>query len=258
MQTFNDFAATLTRWRSWMLMARQDINLRYKRSLLGPFWISAAMGATALGVGLLYAEVFQHPLGDYIQYLTVGLMSWNFISGLVKDSDGIVIEAAGHLRSVGIPIPVLAMRMVLRNLIVLAHNFLVVIAIFLFSGGTFTWTALLAIPGVLTVGLIGYFLSIILGPLCARYRDIPQSINSIMQLAFLMTPVFWQTTRVADRTFFIDGNPFYHMMQIIRAPILGEPATTMNWIVALALMISFAIIAAATLPATRGRVALWI
>ncbi len=258
MTVWDDFAAAVTRWRSWALMARQDINLRYKRSVLGPFWISLALAITALGVGLLYAEVFQQSTQGYVQYLAIGLMSWGFISHLISEGDGVVIEGSMHLRSVGIPVPVLAARMVLRNIIVLLHHLLVVIALLLFFQHQLSWINLLAIPGIITVALIGFFLAIVLGPICARYRDVPQTVSSILQLAFLMTPVLWRAEQITTRRFITDANPFYHLLEIIRDPLLGHTASLTNWAVALSILACTAVLALLTLPATRGRVALWV
>lgn len=258
MSALSDFASTGTRWRSWLLMANQDISLRYKRSVLGPFWISIAMGVTALGVGFLYAEVFQRPMSEYIPYLAVGFMTWNYLAGMIKDGDSIVIESAGHLRSVRIPVPVLAARMVFRNFIILLHNVLVVLLIAVLFGRTLNLWSLMAIPGIFTVGLVGYFCAIILGPIGARYRDVPQTTASTLQLAFLLTPIFWQPHQVMDRSYIVDFNPFYHLVEIIREPMLGGQASAMNWIVSGGVLLALAIGAAASLPKTRGRVSLWI
>lgn len=247
-------------------MAQQDISLRYKRSVLGPFWISIAMGVTALGVGLLYSAVFDLEPTEFIRYLAIGMMAWSLIQVLLIEGSSIVVEAAGHLRSVVIPVPVLAARMVWRNLIVLAHNFVLVLCIVAFTYAYkgndvltgFKATMPIALLGVLTIAAIGYFLAIVLGPFCARFRDVPQIIANFLQLAFLMTPIFWRPEQVGERIWIRDWNPFYHLIEVVRAPLLGEYPLALNWMVAGGILAGVALLSMLALPMTRNRVNLWI
>lgn len=259
MTTWDDFTATGARWQTWVLMAQQDISLRYKGSVLGPFWISIALGITALGVGLLYATVFDQDPAEYIRFLAVGLMAWQFLSALILEGNAIVVEATNHLRSVAIPLPMLAARMVFRNLIVMLHNGAIVVAIILLAHGPLGWVSLTALGGVAMLALIGYFLAIALGPFCARYRDVPQIFSSALQLMFLMTPVFWRPEEITSRPWIRDWNPFYHLIELIRAPLFGQQmASGLNWGASFGILVLCALLAAISLPLTRNRVSLWV
>ena len=266
MSSLSDFAATAGQWRSWALMAQQDISLRYKRSVLGPLWISIALGITSLGVGLLYSAVFGLKATEFIRFLAVGFMTWSFIQALLTEGSAIVVEAAGHLRSVIIPVPVLAARMVWRNVIVLAHNLVLVLCIialtYVYEGqdalAGFKPIALLAALGILTIAAIGYFLAIVLGPFCARFRDVSQIIANFLQLVFLMTPIFWRPDQVGERVWIRDWNPFYHVIELVRAPLLGTYPLALNWMVAGGVLAGVALLALLALPMTRDRVGLWI
>lgn len=240
-------------------MAQQDISLRYNGSLLGPFWISIAMGITALGVGLLYSTVFEQDTAGYIRYLAIGFMAWNFMTGLITEGSGMVMESAAHLRSLAVPLPVLSARMVFRNIIVLLHNLLVVALIVYFTKSQLTPVAFAAIGGVLMIALIGYFLALALGPLCARYRDVPQIVASVLQLAFFMTPVFWHPEQVSARPWIRDWNPFYHLLELVRAPLYDQHlAAEIHWIAASLTLLFAVTVALVTLPMTRKSVSLWV
>ena len=65
---------------------------------------------------------------------------------------------------------------------------------------------------------IGYFLSI----LCARFRDVPQIVSSIMQVVFFITPVIYLPEQLAHRSVsFLKWNPFANLLEVVRDPILG-------------------------------------
>jgi lipopolysaccharide transport system permease protein len=255
---FGDLAATFSRWRTWALMAGQDITMRYRRSVLGPFWISISMAALVLGIGLLYSQVMHQPFKEYLYFLACGFLIWNLLSSLINEGCNIVIEAEGHLRSVPIPTPVLAARMVYRNFVIFLHNVLVVGAMVLLFGKTLTLSAAVAPLGVLLIVLIGYFGAIALGPICARFRDIAQVIANVMQVAFFLSPIIWGMNEADARSIVKDANPFYHLLEIVRAPLLGAWPTAANWIVS-ASILGFAFLAALwTLATTRRRIYLWL
>jgi lipopolysaccharide transport system permease protein len=255
---FADLGATFSRWRTWALMAGQDITMRYRRSVLGPFWISISMAALVLGIGLLYSQVMHQPFKEYLYYLASGFLVWNFMAALLNEGCNIVVEAESHLRSVPIPTPVLAARMVYRNLVIFLHNALVIGVMVLLFGKTLTPSAALAPVGVLVILLIGYFGAIALGPICARFRDIAQVIANVLQVAFFLSPIIWGMSGSDARSIVKDANPFYHLLEIVRAPLLGEWPTPVNWIVSIVIL-AFAFVAAlATLAATRRRIYLWL
>lgn len=254
-----DMSAVLTRWQTWWLMGNQDVLMRYRRSILGPFWISLSMATMILGLALLYGQIFEQDFEKYLLYLAPSLLIWGYISSLVSDSCSVAIEAEPHLRSVRIPLPVLAARAAYRNLLIFLHNFIAVAGlIVIFGAAPKDWTALYGLAGVGLVTLLGFFVALVLGPLCLRFRDIHQIIVNVMQILFFLTPVMWPVEQLRVARWLIEGNPFYHLLEIVRAPVLGHAPTPMNWIVSLSLL-GFAIAAAAvSLAASRRKLFLWI
>jgi lipopolysaccharide transport system permease protein len=255
---FGDVAATIHKWRTWSLMANQDIHMRYRRSVLGPFWISISMAALILGVALLYSQVLKAPFQDYLHYLACGIVVWNFMSGLLIEGCLVVVESEGHLRSVRIPIPVLAARVVYRNFIIFLHNVLVVGLMILAFGWALSPIAAAAAAGVAVYLLIGYFAAILLGPLCARFRDVAQVIVNVMQIAFFLSPVIWGMGRDDVRSIVKEANPFFHLLEIIRAPMLGDWPAALNWLISACILVTVFVAALSTLTFTRRRTYLWL
>jgi lipopolysaccharide transport system permease protein len=252
-----EWASVISRHRVWMLMAGTDIAMRYRRSLLGPFWISLAMAAMVLTIGALYSDVLNQPYEAYVSYLGCGLLVWTFLSTVINDSCSIAIEAAHHLRSVNVPVPVLSARMVYRNLIIFLHNAVVILTALLLLGHTFAPTAWLAILGVCALVLLGWFVGVTLAPICLRFRDLASLISSIIQIAFFVTPIFWMPDGVS-RPFVVTWNPFFHLIEVVRRPLLGGGAELNSWIIVGATLCASGVAAVISLALCRRKMFLWL
>jgi len=253
-----DFGATFRQWRIWYIMAQQDIQLRYRRSLLGPFWLSIAMAVQVLGIGLLYSEILNQPVGQFVLYIAASLLVWGLISGMIAEACNTLVESTPHLHALPIPTPVFAARMVQRNFIIFLHNLIVIAALMAYVGSRPT-PALMAFPiGLFVVTVTCYFIAVGLGPLCLRFRDLTQVVVSALQVAFFVTPVIWQRGAGRLSAIFVDANPLYHLLQLIRAPLLGQWPTPLNWIASLAILFAAMLFAVITLAASRRKIFLWL
>ena len=114
-------------------------------------------------------------------------------------------------------------RTVFRNLINLAHHLVIVVGVLIFYGYWRTADAPMALLGLVLMVANASWLSLLVGIASARFRDIPQIVMSVMQFALFMSPVFWKPDRLKDYQAFLDLNPFYHLLEAVRAPLLGTP-----------------------------------
>lgn len=255
---FSDFWAVLTRWRTWFLMGSQDISMRYRRSLLGPFWISLSMAVLVVGMALLYGKIFDQEFHQFLYWLSCGFLTWFFISGMVNEGMQIAIEAEGQLRSVPIPLPVLAARMVHRNVVIFAHNALVIIVMMALFGLRPTLYTLEVIPGVLTLTAVGFFVALVFGPICLRFRDVAQVVGNIIQIMFFLTPIIWKPDQGRVPEVVTQANPFFHLIELVRAPLLGSSPTLLNWEISLSVLATLAVLALFTLSLTRRKILIWL
>jgi ABC-2 type transport system permease protein/lipopolysaccharide transport system permease protein len=226
--------------------------------MIGPFWITISMGVMVGAIGILYSQIFRIDTTEYLPYLAAGFFSWGLISSLVIDGCQTFISAEHLIKQLSAPLSVHAYRVLWSNLLTAAHTIWVFTAVAAFFGLNPGLTVLLALPAIALVLLNGLWISLLLGLVSSRFRDIPMIIGSIVQVMLFMTPIFWRPDMLPGRTVLLDGNPFYHFVTIIRSPLLGELPGFENWIAAIAITVVGWGVTLMFYTAYRWRIAYWV
>ncbi len=254
-----DFVEALALWRLCWTLAWLDIKLRYRGSVLGPFWLTLSTAVMVGAMGVLYAGLFRMNLTQYLPFLVLSIVLWGFLGALVGDASVGYTASEGLIRSVRMPFTLYAARIVVRNVVVLAHNLVVVVAVFAIFRAWPGALGFLAVPGFALWLLDGFALSILLGALCARFRDIPPIVGSVLQIAFFVTPVIWKPELVGpDRQWLLPINPFFSLMEMVRAPLLGSVPSGIELGSALLYSLVLCVGAALLFARVRGRIAFWL
>jgi lipopolysaccharide transport system permease protein len=235
-----------------------DIRLRYRGSMLGPFWLTISTGVMVAALGGLYAHLFNMDARDYLPFLALSQVLWTFMSTLVADSCATFIQAEGVIRSVRMPMFVFALRTVVRDVLVLAHNIVVVLAVFAIYRTWPGWNALLAVPGFAVWICDSLALTLLLGGLCARFRDIGPIVNSLMQIAFFVTPVIWKPEQLGQYRGLLPLNPIYDLLEVVRTPLLGQVPTLPVWAGTIGFSLSLCAATWVFFVRARGRLAFWV
>jgi lipopolysaccharide transport system permease protein len=254
----SDLIDGLKMHRVWMQLARMDIRQRYRRSILGPFWITITMIIWILAIGPLYGHLLGIGSREFIPYLAMGIITWGLVSGLVLDGAGAFVEAEQLVRAVKLPYTVHILRILQRNLLIFLHNLLAFVPFMIYLGIKPQWEWFAAIPGVMLILLAALPTGFLLGTLSARYRDLQQIIASIVQLAFFLTPIFWKRELLKDRTYLADYNPFQILIEGVRRPIVeGLPPPEAYGKIVVLVAILF-LLAAPFFARYRRRLAFWV
>jgi lipopolysaccharide transport system permease protein len=242
----------------WSTLAWYDIVLRYRRSLLGPMWITLSMGTLLLGMGPLYAGLFDVPLARFFPHLALGIIFWNFFSSTLNDGCLVFVGAAAYLKQGYVPRSALVWRSLTRHLLFLAHHVVLYVPVAMWAGVAWNSRMLLVIPGLLVVIINFHALSITLGFLSARFRDVPNIVTSSLQLLMFLTPVFWFPEKLPGRSRFILYNPLAQLLDIVRLPLMGGlPAPGTIWFLAYFTTLNIAV-AALLYRGCRRKVVYWV
>jgi lipopolysaccharide transport system permease protein len=254
-----DVAGGVRLWRLAWALGWLDIRLRYRGSMLGPFWLTISTGVMVGALGLLYSTLFKLDLREYLPFLALSQVLWGFLAALVSEACTVFTDAEGVIRSVRMPFFVFSLRALIRNAIALGHNIVVIVVVFAIFSMWPDASAFMALPGLVLWAVDALALTLILGAFCARFRDIQPIVNSVMQIAFFVTPVIWKPAQLGaasiDRLAF---NPFFDLLEIVRGPILGSGVAGTTWLGALVYSAVLLAVSWAFFVRARGRVTCWV
>lgn len=254
-----DFIRGVLAWRLWFGLGLHDIRIRYKRTLLGPWWITASQTATFVCLGMLFSAVLKNDVRIYLPQLAAGIVTWTFISAVAGDGAHIFVGSRQIITSMPIPLVVHVLRCSVRNLLIFLHNFSAAVAAYLLLGGKFTEASLLLLLGIpllfVTLSAGGLLLAIV----GARFRDVGPVIGIVTQLMFFMTPIMWRPEDLPNGSkWWVSINPAYHLIEMVRAPMLGGMPTALSIEVSLALAAGMVLSAYLMFCALRHRISYWL
>lgn len=255
-----DVLAALTQIGLPLYLAKADIRQRYRRSILGPWWITISTGVMIACIGVIFGTLFKSPLKEFLPFLSAGLILWGFISSTVMEGTSVLIGAEAIIKQLPIPIFSHIIRMVGRNLIVFFHNLIIFPIVCLCVQKGINWNILYFFPGVVILTLNLLWISLLLAIICTRFRDMTQIVSSLLQIAFYITPIIWMPSLLPARAsmMLLDPNPVYHLLAIVREPLLGQAPTITNWLVSIGVFLSGSLVSILLFNKYRARISYWL
>jgi ABC-type polysaccharide/polyol phosphate export permease len=253
-----DIIVGILSWRIWVTLAFHDIRQRYRRSVLGPFWFTLNIIFTTLILGAIYSRIFKQNFNEYLPFLIVGLVVWQYISDTINDGCSSLIVSSHLIKQVRLPLSIHICRVVFRNLIILIHN-LPVVLILLYIFGWRPSIILSLLPlGLFFLFLHGIWIGIVLGVMSARFRDIQPIIVNIMQLTFYLTPILWMPDMLSEYKWIYNFNPFYHIIELVRSIIIHNSISIFSLSYCVILLLLGFVFAQIIMIHERDKTTLWL
>ena len=255
-----DIIQSINRLPLALMLGWQDVRQKYRRSVLGPFWLTISMGIMIGAMGLIFSHLFNSSLTVFLPFLACGMIMWNFISTVVTEACSVFINAENIIKQLPIPFFVHIFRMIWKNVLIMLHNLIILPPLLLFQGKHFSVENLLFFPGFLLLLINLIWMSVVLGLICARYRDMPLIITNLLQVVFYLTPVMWMPNLAPARVsfFIVDLNPLFHFIEIVRAPLLGAVPGNLSWFFPLILAIFGCFFALFIFGAYKKKIVFWL
>ncbi len=254
-----DFVESLYLWRLWTHLGWEDVAKQYRRSFLGPVWISLNTAFFAITFGLIGAQLFKLSIHEYLPYFCLGHVLFSYLSALITEGCQTFSAAEAFLKQTPYPKFTFALRVVWRNLIMFAHNLPIAIGVLVWAGQISVIRPLWFLAALLVTTLSASLVVALLGAVSARFRDVPMIVASVIQISFFVTPVMWQTSQLTERAqIVVFFNPLAAFLDILRSPLLGVNPANSSWgMVGIVVLLLSALFCTVFLAARR-RIVYWI
>jgi ABC-type polysaccharide/polyol phosphate export permease len=258
MRVLSELMQALVRYELWSFLAWQDIKIKYRRSKIGPFWITLSMAIFCIALGFVYSRLFRTEISELLPFLAIGLVVWSYVASCIGEMPNLFVDNASYIKDMRINLLSILLRVLARNTVIFGHNLLIVFGIYLYFGVWPGWLGLLVVPGFLLVLLNLAVIGVPLSIVGARFRDLAQITQSILQVVFFVTPIFWFPRLLAEGSWIIAANPFAYYIDLVRSPLLGQVPNPISWCVSLGTFLAISIIAAWIYQSKSARVAFWV
>lgn len=243
---------------NWFYLGVLDILLKYRRSIIGPWWASITSAVLIVTLSFLWSKIFNLSIQHYVPYFTIGYIIWLFFSSMVLESCTILIENSSIIKQTNIPIPSYIIRNLSKNSILLLHNSVVLIIVCFLYLDIELKNVILSIGGLLALLLITFNISIIVAIISSRYNDFSQLIINLIQVTFFLTPIIWEPSFLKDKIWVTDLNPLFHWIEIIRGPLLQNPYSYNSLLITLFSLLFFSILSCLSIGLTYKKISRWI
>ena len=253
-----DIADGARLWRLALMLSWLDIRLRYRGSVLGPLWLTLSTAVMVGALGFIYAYLFKTPIREYLPFLALSLTLWSFLSTIVSEGSTVFTQAESMIRSMRVPFSLYIYQLLARNVLIFAHNIVVIVVVFVAFQTPVNWAFFAAIPALLLWLIVGAAVCLMLGALCARFRDIPPIVGSLMQVAFYVSGVMFKPDMLGHRSVYLLYDPFYSILEVLRAPLLGHIPSRDTYISALGFSAVLCALGWLCFLRVRHRIAFWI
>jgi lipopolysaccharide transport system permease protein len=253
-----DFCRAAVQYKVWLHLGWTEVKQRYRRSVIGPWWISLSMLIFIMMMGIVFSRLFHQSLEEYIPFFTAGFLFWTFISSSVVEAAEIFKSNGSFIKQINLPFHLYVFKHLVRQVICLMHNavvYLLVCIFFKVNPGLFS---LLVIPGFVLLLLNVYWICFLIAIICARFRDMVPIITTCVQIAFFVTPISWMPRLLDQNPAILKLNPLVYLLDIVRSPLLGSLPSVSSCLVSACMAIGGIAISFLIFSRIRARIAYWV
>jgi len=254
----DDLAAGLRLAPLWWRVGLEQTVSRYRRTLLGPFWLASSTLATAFSLTLVFGSIFHSAMRDNFPFIMSGVVAWSITGGMLLEGSQIFFAGSGIMQVQKLPISFHAFLQIDRMMINFAHQIVAfwVVMLLMRNFPIPNWQLLISLPMVTAIAIL---FGIPVGMIAIRFRDVNYMIGFVAQAMFMLTPVFWRKGQMSPKMVWIANyNPFAHVLEIVRQPLLGHPAPLNDWIASTMFLVFAAVLALVCLTMYRRRIVFWL
>lgn len=257
-QAFDDLSSALRQHRVFLHLGWLDVKQRYRRSIIGPWWISLSMLLFISAMSLIFSRLLHQPMSEYLPFFAAGYILWSFVATSMTESTELFKNHSDLIKQIPLPYSLYILKLLTKNGIILGHNFIVFLLILVTFHKMPSWHSLLVIPALMLLVINLYWICLSIALLSARFRDITQIVNNCIQILFFVTPISWTPRLLASDQWVVDWNPFAYLLALVRSPFLGMPVDGGVWMVCSLMGFCGIVLSFLFFHRVRPRIPFWI
>ena len=257
-QAIADIRGGLARHALVLYLAWDTIRESHQRTIFGPLWAMVSVAIFVLGIGLLFGRILNLRAVAFLPYLATGYLVWLMIMNMINEGCFVFVRQKNLILSSDMPYSVYVFQTIVKSLITFLLGLPIVVGTLLWYGLPGVHMLFVAVAGLVIIAVNGFSACILLGIVSLRYRDVRETVRTLMRFLFFLTPIIWQADMLSNRAYLALFNPFTHFIALVRDPLLGTFPPLISWAVCLLITVAGLAAALTAFAKLRHRIPFWL
>lgn len=244
---FADYLESFRFPEFWTYATWLEIISRYRRSRLGVIWAFVPAALYTFGIGFFFATLQGYSVLEFLPHLGLGYLVFRLITSALNEATTACSSNSSYILDGRVRLTDYVLKVIAKATFYFCVGLPVLIVALILSPAFDPIGLLTILPALLLVFLNIAWMGVLVAVLGARLPDVSQFVGSVLMFGFLFTPIIWRAELVPPDTLrggIARANPLFHMVEIVRAPLLGEPLEVLTFIyLAIFLVIGWALAA---------------
>jgi len=228
----DDIKGSIKEPEFWAYSSWLDIVTKYRRSRLGLVWLAIPPLIYVVGVGYYFAKLQNIPAMEFIPHLGLGYLLFRFLMTVITESSNVLPANASFILDGHARLTDFVFRIIAKGLFYLLTALPIICIVMALSPDlrVVGLATLLPAFGLLLINAL--WMGIAISLLGARLPDMHELMASVFIFGFILTPILWKASAAPAGTvhgIFMRVNPLYHLIELVRAPLLGEPIERLTY-----------------------------
>jgi len=209
----------------WVYATWLGVVTKYRRSRLGLFWAVSPAALYTFGIGGFYGFLQGISPKVFVAHLGIGYVVFRFITVSLSEATSTFSSHASFILDGRVRLTDYVLRVMAKS----AFHFICALPVLIVAAwlnpNAEPWGLLQTIPAFLLVLVNLGWMAVFLAIIGARLPDIHELVGSVLMFSFLFTPIIWMASQAPLGTLrgtIARVNPLFHLVEIVRAPLLGE------------------------------------
>jgi len=260
---FSELLKAIKDPKSWVYPAWLSLTVKYRTARMGWLWMLAGPSVFIFIVGPLFVRFSGRDMHEFIPYMASGMIIFSYISRILTGSTSLFRSNKNLLLQGRRFYPLVPLIFIAKGVINILIVSLLIVAVFVVYQVPLTYHLIYLFPALALMLVHSLWISIVLGTLGARFHDVGEAMGAVMRVAFIATPIIWMPSaeasgRSAAMGAYLIFNPIYHILEPVRASLLGYSAADLSWIISLVVACFGLMAAAFVYKKYSQRIVMWM